>query len=189
MNSQTGMIAVGLAAALFFLTRKADPSDISDALAIPKGLTITEAEGLGYIMANKLAYPTLSVLPESVVMATIAMESNFDPNAIAPAGERGLMQVIYPGTWNDVLKRAKLPADLDSFKPKDNILVGMQYLRLVRDELLRAGLITGSTPNDWALIDQAYNMGPANVRRDNRNQPRLGKFLLAREKFQRAGLP
>ena len=68
MNTQTGMIAVGLAAALFFLTRKADPSDISDALAIPKGLTITEAEGLGYIMANKMAYPALSVLPESVAM-------------------------------------------------------------------------------------------------------------------------
>ena len=189
MNAQTGMISVGLAAMLFFIARKADPSNVGDALPIPKRLTITEAEGLGYIMANKLAYPALSVLPESVVMATIAMESNFDPNAVAPAGERGLMQVIYPGTWNDVLKRAKLPVDLDPFKPKDNILVGMQYLRLVRDELLRAGLITGSTPNDWVLIDQAYNMGPANVRRGNRNQPRLGKFLLAREKFQRAGLP
>lgn len=189
MNSQTGMIAVGLAAALFFLTRKADPSDISEALAIPKGLTITEAEGLGYIMANKMAYPALSVLPESVVMATIAVESNFDPNAIAPAGERGLMQVIYPGTWNDVLKRAKLPADLDAFKPKDNILVGMQYLRLVREEFLRDGFIQGNSPNDWALVDQGYNMGPANVKRGNSNQPRLAKFLLAREKFQRAGLP
>ncbi len=189
MNSQTSMIAIGLATALYFLARKADPADISEPRPIPKGLTITEAEALGYIMANKMAYPALSVLPESVVMATIAVESNFDPNAIAPAGERGLMQVIYPGTWNDVLKRAKLPDDLDSFKPKDNILVGMQYLRLVRAEFLRDGIIEGNSSNDWTLVDQGYNMGPANVKRGNRNQTRLGRFLLAREKFQLAGLP
>ena len=189
MNEQQIFIGGGALALLFFLARRADPSQPTAAAPIKKGLTITEAEALGYVMANKLAYPSLGVLPESVVMATIAMESNFDPNATAPAGERGLMQIIYPATWNDVLKRGKLPDDLDPFDAKDNILVGMTYLRLVRDELARAGLLVGPEANDWALIDQAYNLGPAGVKAGRRNQPRLGKFFLAREKYQRAGLP
>ena len=189
MNSQHLVIAGGAVAFLAFLA-KTDPTvATSSPSTTPKGLTITEAEALGLIMANKLAYPALlGGLPESVVMATIAMESNFDPNAVAPAGERGLMQVIYPGTWNDVLKRARLPVDLDSFEAKDNILVGMAYLRLVKDELGKAGLLDG-TATDWVKIDQAYNIGPAAFRRGKSNQPRIGKFLLAREKYQRAGLP
>lgn len=189
MNSQQGVILSGALAALFFLAKRADPSQPSLTLPTKKGLTITENEGLAYVIANKLAYPALGVLPESVVMATIAVESNFDPTAVAPAGERGLMQLIYPSTWNDAIRRGKLPDDLDSFDPKDNILVGMTYLRLVREELIRGGLIGGQDPNDWALIDQAYNLGPAGVKAGKRNQPRIGKYLLAREKFQRAGLP
>jgi soluble lytic murein transglycosylase-like protein len=189
MNQQQGVILAGAAALVFFLHKQANPSHPSASLPTPKGLTITETEALGYVVANKMAYPSLGVLPESVVMGTIAVESNFDPNAVAPAGERGLMQVIYPSTWNDVLKRAKLPDDLDSFNAKDNILVGMHYLRLVRQEFLRDGFINGQDPNDWALIDQGYNLGPAGVKAGKRNQPRIGKFLLAREKFQRAGLP
>ena len=189
MNSQQLVIAGGAVALLAFVA-KTDPTKATSApLTTPKGLTITEAEALGLIMSNKLAYPALlSPLPESVVMATIAMESNFDPNAIAPAGERGLMQVIYPGTWNDVLKRAKLPDGLDSFDPKDNILVGMAYLRLVKDELAKAGQLDGSA-TDWVKVDQAYNIGPAAFIKGKSNQPRIGKFLLAREKYQRAGLP
>ena len=189
MNQQQGVLIVGAAALLFFVSKNANPSQPTATAPTKKGLTITENEALGWVTLNKLAYPSLGVLPESVVMATIAVESNFDPNAVAPAGERGLMQVIYPGTWNDVIKRAKLPADLDSFEHKDNILVGMHYIRLVREELLRAGLITGQNDTDWALVDQAYNLGPAGVKAGRRNQPRIGKFLLAREKYQRAGLP
>lgn len=189
MNVQHLAIAGGAFALLAFVMKSDPTSATSSPSTTPKGLTITESEALGYVMANKLAYPALlSAIPESVVMATIAMESNFDPNAVAPAGERGLMQVIYPGTWNDVLKRARLSSKLDSFDAKDNILVGMAYLRLVKNELGNAGVLDG-TATDWVKIDQAYNIGPAAFLRGRSNQPRIGKFLLAREKFQRAGLP
>ena len=189
MNQQSLVLALGAFSFLWFLSRRSDAGPIDVSPTIKKGLTITEAEALGWVQFAKLSYGSLSGLPESVVMATIAVESNFDPNAVAPAGERGLMQIIYPGTWNDILKRAKLPEQLDPWNPKDNILAGMHYLRLVRDELLRAGLITGKDDTDWAIVDQGYNLGPAGVKAGKRNQPRIGKFLLAREKYQRAGLP
>lgn len=182
-------LSVGAGAFLYFLSKRQESTEPAPSVAVKKGLTITETEALGYIMANKLAYSSLSGIPESVIMATIDVESNFDPNAVAPAGERGLMQVIYPSTWNDAIKRGKLPDDLDSYAPKDNILVGMTYLRLLRDQLQREGFLTGESANDWALTDQAYNVGPGNFKAGKRNQPRLGKFLLAREKYQRAGLP
>jgi soluble lytic murein transglycosylase-like protein len=185
----TTYLLIGAGAALYFLNKHQDATEPAPSVAVKKGLTITENEALGYIMANKLAYPALNYIPESVIMGTIAVESNFDPNAVAPAGERGLMQVIYPSTWNDAIRRGKLPADLDSYGPKDNILVGMTYLRLLRDQLQREGYLTGDDANDWALTDQAYNVGPGNFKTGKRNQPRLGKFLLAREKYQRAGLP
>ena len=179
----------GISAFLYFLSKQASSGAAVPSQSSKKGLTITENEALGYIMANKLAYPALGFLPESAVMATIAVESNFDPNAVAPAGERGLMQVIYPGTWNDVLKRAKLPSTLDSFSPKDNILVGMFYLKLVHAEFMKAFLIHGASPNDWAIIDQGYNLGPAGVIAGKENKARRARFELAREKYQRAGLP
>lgn len=183
------IMTVGAAAFLYFLSKRSDATEPAPSVPVKKGLTITENEALGYIMANKLAYSSLNGIPESVIMGTIAVESNFDPNAVAPAGERGLMQVIYPSTWNDAIKRGKLPDDLDSYTPKDNILVGMTYLRLLRDQLRREGYLTGEDGNDWALIDQAYNVGPGNFKAGKRNQPRLGKFLLAREKYRLAGLP
>ena len=189
MNPQRIAILSGIATLLFFVSKRAASGAAVPTPSSKKGLTITENEALGYIMANKLAYPALGFLPESAVMATIAVESNFDPNAVAPAGERGLMQVIYPGTWNDVLKRSKLPSDLDSFAPKDNILVGMFYLKLVHLEFYKARLIHGSDPNDWPIIDQGYNLGPAGVIAGKENKARRARFELAREKYQRAGLP
>jgi len=190
MNSQHFVIAGGAIGLLAFLM-KADPTTATAAPSVtPKGLTITEAEALGYVMGNKLAYPALlGPLPESVVMATIAVESNFDPNATAPAGEVGLMQVIFPRTWDDVLKRARLPFNLQPFDVKDNILVGMAYLRLVKDEFSKAGMLTGNDAQDWALIDQGYNIGPGGVKVGKRSATRRTRYLLAREKFQRAGLP
>lgn len=155
----------------------------------PAGLTVTQTEALGWVGLNKLAYPALNVVPDSVALAVIEVESNFDPNAKAPAGEIGLMQIIVPGTWADVIHRANLGRyGLDPYKAKDNILVGLHYLRLIRAELSTAGYLGGNDSENWANIDQAYNLGPAGYRLGRTNQTRRARFLAARAKYQRAGL-
>lgn len=62
------------------------------------------------------------------------------------AGAIGLMQVM-PGTWSDM--RAKLGLGVDPDDPRDNILAGTFYLRLMYDRFGYPGLFA------------AYNAGPA----------------------------
>ena len=151
------------------------------------GLTITENEALGAIRWAKLQRPNLGEIPDSVGMATIEVESNFDPASKGTIGEIGLMQ-IRPTTWADAIARAKLSPDLDPWKVSDNILVGLSYLRLIRQELISAGIISGSGPNDWVMVDQGYNLGAGGVKSGKSVESRKAKFILARMKFQRAGL-
>ncbi|QCB36932.1 lytic transglycosylase domain-containing protein [Sphingobium sp. PAMC28499] len=62
------------------------------------------------------------------------------------AGAIGLMQVM-PGTWSDM--RARLGLGVDPDDPRDNILAGTLYLRLMYDRFGYPGLFA------------AYNAGPA----------------------------
>lgn len=62
------------------------------------------------------------------------------------AGAIGLMQVM-PGTWSDM--RARLGLGIDPDDPRDNILAGTFYLRLMYDRFGYPGLFA------------AYNAGPA----------------------------
>jgi len=62
------------------------------------------------------------------------------------AGAMGLMQLM-PGTWADMRHRLGLGADPDD--PRDNILAGTFYLRLMYDRFGYPGLFA------------AYNAGPA----------------------------
>lgn len=62
------------------------------------------------------------------------------------AGAIGLMQLM-PGTWSDM--RAKLGLGVDPDDPRDNILAGTFYLRLMYDRFGYPGLFA------------AYNAGPA----------------------------
>lgn len=62
------------------------------------------------------------------------------------AGAIGLMQVM-PGTWSDM--RARLGLGVDPDDPRDNILAGTFYLRLMYDRFGYPGLFA------------AYNAGPA----------------------------
>lgn len=165
----------------------AGPGDLNGPNWKP-GLTVTETEALGAARYNKLQRPSLSEIPDSVIMATIEVESNFDPAAHGTAGEIGLMQIRVPLTWDDAIVRGKLPKNLDPYSVGDNLLVGMTYLRLVRSELQAAGIVKGSSPADWVLVDQGYNIGPGAVKAGKANEPRKGKFLLARDKYLRAGL-
>ncbi len=62
------------------------------------------------------------------------------------AGAMGLMQLM-PGTWADM--RARLGLGNDPHAPRDNILAGTLYLRLMHDRFGYPGLFA------------AYNAGPA----------------------------
>lgn len=63
----------------------------------------------------------------------------------SPAGAMGLMQLM-PGTWDEMRRRLGLGGDPDD--PRDNILAGTCYLRLMYDRFGYPGLFG------------AYNAGP-----------------------------
>nr|WP_231732564.1 MULTISPECIES: lytic transglycosylase domain-containing protein [unclassified Sphingopyxis] len=65
---------------------------------------------------------------------------------VSSAGAMGLMQLM-PGTWADM--RARLGLGHDPHAPRDNILAGTLYLRLMHDRFGYPGLFA------------AYNAGPA----------------------------
>jgi soluble lytic murein transglycosylase-like protein len=76
------------------------------------------------------------------------------------AGAMGLMQLM-PGTWRDM--RARLQLGDDPHQPRDNIMAGTLYLRLMYDRFGYPGLFA------------AYNAGPG----------RYARYLLTGEPLPR----
>ena len=90
-------------------------------------------------------------IPEPWIRRVIAIESNgrtiVDGRpVVSRAGAMGLMQLM-PGTWSDM--RALLGLGHDPQDPRDNILAGTFYLRLLYDRFGYPGLFA------------AYNAGPS----------------------------
>jgi hypothetical protein len=71
------------------------------------------------------AAAALHGVPNVLVRAVIQVESEFDRYAVSSKGAQGLMQLM-PST-------ARRFGVLDSFDPRQNILAGVQYLRLLLD--------------------------------------------------------
>lgn len=90
------------------------------------------------------------------VMAVIAGESSFNPDAVGPVGEVGLMQ-IRPSTGAWIAKKFKIKwqGKLSLKNPTKNITIGTAYIAYLREKFARQG----------QLYIAAYNMGAANVRR------------------------
>lgn len=86
-------------------------------------------------------------IPESLVRAVIKVESDFDPRAVSPANAQGLMQLI-PETAERMMVT-------DVFEPRQNILGGTRYLRIL------ANMFNG----DLQLTVAAYNAGEGAVMR------------------------
>lgn len=84
---------------------------------------------------------TLYHLPLAYLRAVMKVESNFDPRAVSPAGAVGLMQLM-PFT-------AERMVVTDIFDPRQNILGGARYLRIL------ANTFNG----DIHLTTAAYNAG------------------------------
>lgn len=76
-----------------------------------------------------------------LVAAIVAVESEFDPNAVSRRGAQGLMQLM-PET------AASLDVQ-DSFNPRDNLEGGVRHLKRLMDRF----------DNDLPLVLAAYNAG------------------------------
>lgn len=88
-------------------------------------------------------------LPESFVRAVMRVESNFYPDAVSNRGAMGLMQLM-PAT-------AKSMGVLDAFDPRQNVLGGTRFLRV----------LANSFGGDLVRTIAAYNAGPGAVQRYN----------------------
>jgi soluble lytic murein transglycosylase-like protein len=90
-------------------------------------------------------------VPVDWIERVIDAESRGDPMlggrpTVSPAGAMGLMQLM-PGTWSDM--RARLGLGANPHDPRNNILAGTLYMRLLFDRFGCPGLFA------------AYNAGPA----------------------------
>jgi soluble lytic murein transglycosylase-like protein len=86
-------------------------------------------------------------LPEELLLAVMAVESNFDPRAMSEKGAVGLMQLM-PGTARDMYVA-------DAWAPEQNIDGGARYLRILANQY----------NGDLVKTLAAYNAGPEAVRR------------------------
>lgn len=84
---------------------------------------------------------SLYQIPEELVRAVILVESNYDPRAVSHAGAVGLMQLM-PTTAATMLVE-------DIYDPRQNILGGTRYLRIL------ANMFNG----DIMLTVAGYNAG------------------------------
>jgi soluble lytic murein transglycosylase-like protein len=86
-------------------------------------------------------------LPEPLLLAVMAVESNFDQRALSEKGAMGLMQLM-PATAKDMYVG-------DAWDPAQNIDGGARYLRILANQY----------GGDMVKTLAAYNAGPEAVRR------------------------
>jgi soluble lytic murein transglycosylase-like protein len=84
-------------------------------------------------------------IPEAFIRAVMRVESDFDPNVVSRVGAAGLMQLM-PATAASMGVR-------DPFDPRENILGGTRYLRV----------LANGFNGDLVLTIAAYNAGEGAV--------------------------
>jgi hypothetical protein len=94
---------------------------------------------------------TLYKIPQALVKAVIATESNYNPLAVSERGAIGLMQLM-PQTAKEMYVD-------DPFDPVQNIYGGTRYLRVLVNQF----------DGDLVKVVAAYNAGPDVVRRRPNN--------------------
>lgn len=94
-------------------------------------------------------------LPEALLFAVMAVESNFDHRAVSEKGAVGLMQLM-PGTAREMFVR-------DALEPAENIDGGARYLRTLANQY----------QGDMVRTLAAYNAGPEAVRRAGGEVPNI----------------
>lgn len=88
-------------------------------------------------------------LPEAFLRAIVMVESNFFPDAVSEDGAMGLMQLM-PSTALNM-------GVLDAFDPRQNVLGGARYLRMLANRF----------NGDLVLTVAAYNAGEGAIKRYN----------------------
>lgn len=92
-------------------------------------------------------------VPESVVYATIKVESDFKYDAESYKSAKGLMQLM-PGTFEWLCEKEDIdPATVNINDPDMNIRMGTKYLAYLYGEF-----------EIWETVYAAYNAGPGTVR-------------------------
>ena len=92
-------------------------------------------------------------VPESVVYATIKVESNFRYDAESYKSAKGLMQLM-PGTFEWMCEKEGIdPESVNINDPETNIRIGTKYLAYLYGEF-----------EIWETVYAAYNAGPGTVR-------------------------
>ena len=106
-----------------------------------------------YFPITKLATFNKSVAPE-IAMSIARRESELKPDAISPAGARGLMQIM-PATAKDVAKEIDIPYESERLTSdwKYNATLGKAYLSQLIDKY----------EGSYVLAFAAYNAGPHRV--------------------------
>lgn len=131
-------------------------AELGDAIA-RRDLSVRAARKahLAGMLLPDFAYPTMKIRdgkPEQALIHAIArQESNFDVQAISPAGARGLMQLM-PSTAKAVARQLRIGYSTSRLTtdPDYNILLGRSYL----------GRLIERFNGSYILAIAAYNAGP-----------------------------
>lgn len=109
-----------------------------------------------------------------LVLSVMRVESNFDPDALSPAGARGMMQLM-PSTARYVagLEGLTLASASSLYDPLINVDLGIRYLRKLKAERSIDGNLI------YMLV--AYNAGPSRARLWQSHQPLFDDPLMVIE--------
>jgi soluble lytic murein transglycosylase len=156
LRALTGKTSKGLAEAMLALAERAQmPS-----LAMRLGNMLVKN---GSPISDATAYPAPQMTPAAgelvdreLILALVRQESGFNPNALSPAGARGLMQLM-PDTATFIARDAKMSAGQQHrlYEPEVNLMLGQRYI----DILMKDGAISG----DLFRMVTAWNAGPGNL--------------------------
>jgi soluble lytic murein transglycosylase-like protein len=123
------------------------PSAQARARPVPTATTAGSADRLAAFREHVRLAALKYRLPEKLLLAVMAVESNYDHRALSEKGAMGLMQLM-PGTAKDMYID-------DAWDPAQNIEGGARYLRILANQY-------GGDP---VQVLAAYNAGPDAVRR------------------------
>ena len=180
------LTGLALAGIIFVLSQRGREVTVGNnkvpVASAPSPRTTIEYEEVARIVEFQISDEPLLSVP--LLLAIIETESNFRIRAIGGAGEIGLMQIM-PVTWSDTIKRAGLQSDLigetlDPFNPRDNIKVGIAFLKLIIAELTQK---LQMKPSITSLVT-SFNVGVAGFLKGKTNTAYVEKIRVATIKWQ-----